>query len=284
MLYSKGVFINQCYDELNVRAPELVRDDAPRSTCDAGAEVHRDEQLRREPAEARAVRAAESQVARVQSRAAATSRARPPATARSSPAPSDRSASASSRSARRAATKRARSSASRWTALAEGGVDLLHPRDVLRPRRDRAGDPRRARGATRTMPVIAQMTIGADGLHAVRRVAGGHRARARRVGRGRHRPQLLRRPADDSRVRSRRWRRSRARKLSAQPNAGMPRDVERPQHVHGEPRSTWRRTRAISCRRAPRSSAAAAARRPSTSTRWSRASRPLSAAARRRQR
>ncbi len=26
MLYSKGVFINQCYDELNVRAPELVRD------------------------------------------------------------------------------------------------------------------------------------------------------------------------------------------------------------------------------------------------------------------
>ena len=26
MLYSKGVFINQCYDELNIRAPELVRD------------------------------------------------------------------------------------------------------------------------------------------------------------------------------------------------------------------------------------------------------------------
>ncbi len=26
MLYSKGVFINQCYDELNLRAPELVRD------------------------------------------------------------------------------------------------------------------------------------------------------------------------------------------------------------------------------------------------------------------
>ncbi|HEV8448390.1 MAG TPA: homocysteine S-methyltransferase family protein, partial [Gemmatimonadaceae bacterium] len=26
MLYSKGVFINQCYDELNVRAPDLVRD------------------------------------------------------------------------------------------------------------------------------------------------------------------------------------------------------------------------------------------------------------------
>jgi methionine synthase I (cobalamin-dependent)/5,10-methylenetetrahydrofolate reductase len=26
MLYSKGVFINQCYDELNIRAPDLVRD------------------------------------------------------------------------------------------------------------------------------------------------------------------------------------------------------------------------------------------------------------------
>ena len=26
MLYSKGVFINQCYDELNLRAPDLVRD------------------------------------------------------------------------------------------------------------------------------------------------------------------------------------------------------------------------------------------------------------------
>jgi len=26
MLYSKGVFINQCYDELNVRAPEMVRE------------------------------------------------------------------------------------------------------------------------------------------------------------------------------------------------------------------------------------------------------------------
>jgi methionine synthase I (cobalamin-dependent) len=26
MLYNKGVFINQCYDELNLRAPDLVRD------------------------------------------------------------------------------------------------------------------------------------------------------------------------------------------------------------------------------------------------------------------
>jgi methionine synthase / methylenetetrahydrofolate reductase (NADH) len=38
MLYSKGVFINQCYDELNVRAPELVRE-VHRQYIKAGADV-----------------------------------------------------------------------------------------------------------------------------------------------------------------------------------------------------------------------------------------------------
>jgi methionine synthase / methylenetetrahydrofolate reductase(NADPH) len=38
MLYSKGVFINQCYDELNLRAPDLVRD-IHRQYVAAGAEV-----------------------------------------------------------------------------------------------------------------------------------------------------------------------------------------------------------------------------------------------------
>jgi homocysteine S-methyltransferase len=38
MLYARGVFINQCYDELNLRAPELVRD-VHRAYRDAGAEV-----------------------------------------------------------------------------------------------------------------------------------------------------------------------------------------------------------------------------------------------------
>src|SRR3979411_290206 len=38
MLYSKGVFINQCYDELNVRAPDLVRD-VHKAYKKAGAEV-----------------------------------------------------------------------------------------------------------------------------------------------------------------------------------------------------------------------------------------------------
>jgi methionine synthase / methylenetetrahydrofolate reductase(NADPH) len=38
MLYAEGVFINQCYDELNIRAPELVRK-IHRAYTKAGAEV-----------------------------------------------------------------------------------------------------------------------------------------------------------------------------------------------------------------------------------------------------
>ena len=38
MLYSKGVYINQCYDELNIRSPDLVGD-VHSAYVDAGAEV-----------------------------------------------------------------------------------------------------------------------------------------------------------------------------------------------------------------------------------------------------
>ena len=38
MFYAKGVFINQCYDELNLKAPDLVRD-IHAAYADAGAEV-----------------------------------------------------------------------------------------------------------------------------------------------------------------------------------------------------------------------------------------------------
>ena len=38
MLYARGVFINQCYDELNIRTPDLVRD-VHRQYVKAGAEV-----------------------------------------------------------------------------------------------------------------------------------------------------------------------------------------------------------------------------------------------------
>ena len=38
MLYNKGIFINQCYDELNLRAPDLIRD-VHKAYKKAGAEV-----------------------------------------------------------------------------------------------------------------------------------------------------------------------------------------------------------------------------------------------------
>src|SRR5436190_9792667 len=38
MLYAKGIFINQCYDELNLRSPHLVRD-IHRAYRESGAEV-----------------------------------------------------------------------------------------------------------------------------------------------------------------------------------------------------------------------------------------------------
>src|SRR5256885_8474888 len=38
MLYNKGVFINQCYDELNVRAPDMVAE-IHKKYVDAGADV-----------------------------------------------------------------------------------------------------------------------------------------------------------------------------------------------------------------------------------------------------
>src|SRR2546429_58561 len=38
LLYSKGIFINRCYDELNVTQPELIRE-VHREYLQAGAEI-----------------------------------------------------------------------------------------------------------------------------------------------------------------------------------------------------------------------------------------------------
>ena len=38
MIYSRGVFINQCYDELNLRSPDLIRG-IHEAYVKAGAEV-----------------------------------------------------------------------------------------------------------------------------------------------------------------------------------------------------------------------------------------------------
>ena len=110
MLYNKGVFINQCYDELNLRAPDLVRD-VHKAYKKGGRGSSRDEHFRRQPDQARAVR---SRRRRSPTSIALPrrSRARSPTTTCSSPAPSVRSASASSHSAPRVSTRRERRSAS----------------------------------------------------------------------------------------------------------------------------------------------------------------------------
>ena len=90
--------------------------------------------------------------------------------------------------------------------------------------RDRAGD---SRGARRRSDDAGHR---ADDdrrrrPHAVRRVAGGRRARARRAGAPTSSASTARSARRRFSRRSRRWRRVTRKKLSAQPNAGMPRDV-----------------------------------------------------------
>ncbi len=48
MLYDKGIFVNTCFDELVVKAPDVVSE-VHSAYADAGAEDHRDEYVRRQP-------------------------------------------------------------------------------------------------------------------------------------------------------------------------------------------------------------------------------------------
>ncbi len=195
MLYSRGVFINQCYDELNVRSPELVLD-VHRAVREGGRRAARDEQLRREPAEAGAVRARESrggvQPSRGRDRARGSRRERARRGRR-------RAARRAHRAIRRHQPRGGARTFSRADArAARGRRGLLSPRDVQRSRRDRAG----ARRGARALAVDASHRANDDRpgwAHAVRRHSRGCRAHARRMGRGRHRPQLLGGAAGDSR-------------------------------------------------------------------------------------
>ena len=111
MLYSKGVFINQNYDELDLRAPDLIRE-VHRAYVKAGAEV----------IETNTFGASRTKLTgygleitgpRDQQSAPRSSRAKKPATTCSSQALSDRSAYDSSRTVQRLSKKRAQSSPSR---------------------------------------------------------------------------------------------------------------------------------------------------------------------------
>jgi len=220
MLYSRGVYINQCYDELNVRAPELVRD-VHAAYVKAGAQA-----LETNTFGANRVKLAqhglESQVPEFNRRAAAIAReaaganvlvagAVGPLGIRIEPfGPTSRD-------------EACEIFAEQMTALREGGADCF----ILETMSDLAEMEqaiRAARQVDASAPVIAQMTIGPDGLTAfgataedVARALEGWGADVIglncSVG-----PQTVLEGIEKMAPVT-------TRKLSAQPNAGMPRDV-----------------------------------------------------------
>ena len=222
MLYSRGVFINQCYDELNVRAPDLVRD-VHRAYVKAGAEV-----LETNSFGANRLKLAQfglsSQTRELNKRAAELAReaaaeghdvlvagAVGPLGVRLEPY------GATSASEAQAVFRE------QMEGLKEGGADLF----IL----ETFGDLHEigqaiaaARAVDPTMPVIAQMTIGADGLtpygatpedvtRALDRYGADVIGLNCSVG-----PQAILEAVEKMIPLTQR-------KISAQPNAGMPRDV-----------------------------------------------------------
>jgi methionine synthase I (cobalamin-dependent)/5,10-methylenetetrahydrofolate reductase len=220
MLYAKGVFINQCYDELNVRAPDLVRE-VHAAYARAGAEV-----LETNTFGANRVKLSsyglESQVTEINRAAARIARevagddhlvagAVGPLGVRIEPyGPTS-------------VDEAFQAFHEQMSALKAGGVDcfLLETFGDLA---EIAQAVRAARAVDPTMPVIAQMTIGVDG----RTSYGANPEDLARtldkldvdviglncsVG-----PQAILEAIEKMAAVTRK-------KLSAQPNAGMPRDV-----------------------------------------------------------
>ena len=220
MLYARGVYINQCYDELNVRAPDMVRD-VHAAYVKAGAQA-----LETNTFGANRMKLAqhglEQQVGEFNRRAASIAReaagadvivagAVGPLGIRIEPfGPTSRD-------------EACEMFAEQMTALREGGADCF----ILETMSDLAEMEqaiRAARDVDASAPVISQMTIGPDGLTAFGATAEDiARALAEwgadivglncSVG-----PQTVLEGIEKMAPVA-------AKKLSAQPNAGMPRDV-----------------------------------------------------------
>ena len=223
MLYQRGVFINQCYDELNIRSPDLVRD-IHREYVKAGAEILETNSFGANrlkltqyglEGQVTAINRSAAQIAREAADAAShpvlVAGAIGPLGVRLEPYGPTSEAEA------RAVFRE------QMTALKEGGADLfiletfgdLHEiKEAIRAARE--VDPK--------MPIVAQMTIGAD-----HRTSYG--ATAEDVARALDAwgadviglncsvgPQIILECIERMAPVTRR-------KLSAQPNAGMPRDV-----------------------------------------------------------
>jgi len=220
MLYSRGVFINQCYDELNVRSPELVLD-VHRAYVKAGAEL-----LETNSFGANRLKLAqyglENHVAEFNRRAAEIAREAAGANVLVAGAvgPLGVRIEPFGATSREEARDHFRE---QMRALLDGGADCF----LLETFGD-LGEIEQALAAAReislTMPVIAQMTIGQDGLtpfgatpEDVARTLDEWGADVIglncSVG-----PQAILEAIERMAAVTKR-------KLSAQPNAGMPRDV-----------------------------------------------------------
>jgi methionine synthase I (cobalamin-dependent)/5,10-methylenetetrahydrofolate reductase len=224
MLYSRGVFINQCYDELNLRSPDLVRD-VHRAYVKAGAEVLETNSFganriklgqfglgaQTRELNRRAAELAREAIEQVGGRDVLVAGAVGPLGVRLEPyGPT------SAEEAREVFREQ-------MEGLAAGGADLFIL-ETFSDLHEIGQAVAAAREVNPSLPVVAQMTIGADGLtpygatpEDVARALDGYGADVIglncSVG-----PQIILDAIEKMVPHTRK-------KLSAQPNAGMPRDV-----------------------------------------------------------
>ena len=222
MLYAQGMFLNRSFDELNLTQPDLVAE-VHQAYVRAGADVIETNTFGANRIKlatfglADQVHAINLQGAKIARHAARDQRLR---RRRDRPARHPHRAVGQDRR-RRGGGVLPRAGARRSL---EGGVDLF----VLETFRDvnEIGAAIRAVRSVCDLPIVAQMTTEEDGNTPRRRGAGAVRAGARTLGARRRRPELQRRPGGDARDdRADGARRARC-KLSAQPNAGRPREIE----------------------------------------------------------